>query len=316
MENCLEGSENMNRSGSTGFISDIVGRLDTSYSEKQGINHIEGFNLPSKKEISLILDDLQEIIFPGFSEKKILSLESIGYFIGDLLTRVFRELTAQIRRSLRYQCEKSDCQQCGSSELAENASKNFLNKLPELREWIKLDVMAAMDGDPAAKSLEEVILSYPGIHAITVHRISHELYYAGVPLIPRMMSEHAHSQTGIDIHPGAKIGKRFFIDHGTGVVIGETAEIGDNVKIYQGVTIGALSFPKDDAGKIIKGLKRHPTLENNTTIYSGATILGDIIIGEYSVIGGNVWLTESVKKGTVVTITKPNLNIKNTKEGA
>jgi serine O-acetyltransferase len=194
--------------------------------------------------------------------------------------------------------------------MAEGATKHLLDKLSEIRETMKLDVIAALEGDPAARNLDEIVLSYPGIKAITIQRIAHELYLKNVPLIPRMMGEYAHRITGIDIHPGAKLGKSIFIDHGTGVVIGETSVIGDNVKIYQGVTLGALSFPKDACGKIIKGAKRHPTIEDDVTIYSGATILGNIIIGKGSLIGGNVWLTESVEPGTRVTISPPDLKIK------
>jgi len=178
---------------------------------------------------------------------------------------------------------------------------------------MKLDVAAAFDGDPAAKSLDEIILSYPGIKAITIQRIAHVLYHQNVPLIPRMLCEYAHRVTGIDIHPGAHLGKAMFIDHGTGVVIGETSKIGDNVKIYQGVTLGALSFPKNACGEIIKGAKRHPTIEGNVTIYAGATILGNVVIGKDSIIGGNVWLTESVEPGTKVTIPNPQLTIKKKK---
>ena len=173
------------------------------------------------------------------------------------------------------------------------------------------DIQAAYSGDPAAVSTEEVILSYPCVLAITTYRLAHELYLSGVPLIPRIMSEHLHSLTGIDIHPGAKIGKNFFIDHGTGVVIGETAEIGDNVKLYQGVTLGALSFPKDEKGNIIKGRKRHPTVGNNVVIYSGATLLGaETVIGDNVVIGGNVWITGPVASGTKITIAQPEQKYK------
>jgi serine O-acetyltransferase len=192
--------------------------------------------------------------------------------------------------------------------------KELLEKIPEIRQMLSGDVEAAYNGDPAAVSAEEVILSYPCILAITTYRIAHELYLRGVPLIPRIMTEHVHSLTGIDIHPGARIGKNFFIDHGTGVVIGETTEIGDNVKIYQGVTLGALSFPKDDKGQIIKGRKRHPTIGNNVVIYSGATLLGaDAIIGDNVVIGGNVWITSPVQSNTRITIAKPEQNIRKEK---
>jgi serine O-acetyltransferase len=191
--------------------------------------------------------------------------------------------------------------------MAENVTQHLLAQLPKIRQMLKGDVGAAFDGDPAAKSYEEIVISYPCITAIATYRIAHELYLKQVPLVPRIMSECAHSKTGIDIHPGAKIGKNFFIDHGTGVVIGETTIIGDKVKIYQGTTLGAMSFPKDERGRIIKGGKRHPTIEDNVTIYAEATILGDIIIGKNSVVGGNVWIKESVPAGVTVTVANTDL---------
>ena len=191
--------------------------------------------------------------------------------------------------------------------MAENVTEHLLRRLPKVRELLKGDVGAAFDGDPAAKSYEEIVISYPCITAIATYRIAHELYLKDVPLIPRIMGECAHSKTGIDMHPGAKIGKNFFIDHGTGVVIGETTIIGDNVKIYQGVTLGALSFPKDERGKIIKSGKRHPTIEDNVTIYAEAAILGDVVIGKNSIVGGNVWIKESVPAG--FTVTTPNADL-------
>jgi serine O-acetyltransferase len=186
--------------------------------------------------------------------------------------------------------------------MAENVTQYLLTQLPKIRQMLKGDVGAAFDGDPAAKSYEEIVISYPCITAIATYRIAHELFVKQVPLIPRIMAECAHSKTGIDIHPGAKIAKNFFIDHGTGVVIGETTIIGDNVKIYQGTTLGAMSFPKDERGRIIKGGKRHPTIEDNVTIYAEATILGDIVIGKNTIIGGNVWIKESVPAGVTVTV--------------
>ena len=191
--------------------------------------------------------------------------------------------------------------------MAEDATVHLLTQLPKIREMLKGDVKAAYDGDPAAKSPEEIVVSYPCIIAIAIYRIAHELYLKEVPLIPRIMAEYAHTRTGIDIHPGARIGKNFFIDHGTGVVIGETSIIGENVKIYQGTTLGALSFPKDERGQIIKGGKRHPTIEDDVTIYAEATILGDITIGKGAVIGGNVWIKESVPPG--VTVITPNAEL-------
>ena len=198
--------------------------------------------------------------------------------------------------------------------MAQDATEYLLNQVPQIREYLKSDVIAAFDGDPAAKSYEEIIISYPCIMAIATHRIAHELYLKDVPLIPRIMAECAHSATGIDIHPGAKIGKSFFIDHGTGVVIGETSIIGENVKIYQGTTLGALSFPKDERGRIIKGGKRHPTIEDNVTIYAEATILGDVVIGKNSVIGGNVWIKESVPENVVVTAESGGLKFSRRKD--
>ena len=308
MKQCPEVCSKMQRSA--GFIPNIVEELCLSYKGKQGINHIEGFNLPSQKEIATILEDMKEIIFPGFAERKVINLENAQYFIGDIISRLYVELAKQIARALRYQCEMDKCDNCDIYDQADKAAKKLIEKLPEIRKALKKDVLAAYEGDPAAKSFEEIILCYPGIYAVTIHRFAHELYSAKIPLIPRMMSEQAHLDTGIDIHPGAKIGNNFFIDHGAGVVIGETSVIGDNVKIYQNVTLGALSFPKDEKGNIIKGIKRHPTLQNNVTVYSGATVLGDIVIGHDSIIGGNVWLTEGVKPNTSLTIAKPELRVK------
>jgi serine O-acetyltransferase len=197
--------------------------------------------------------------------------------------------------------------------MALKTTEHLLSKLADIRGLLKEDVGAAYDGDPAAKSFQEIVISYPYINAIATHRIAHELYLQNVPLIPRIMSESAHARTGIDIHPGAKIGKRFFIDHGTGVVIGETSVIGENVKLYQGVTLGAMSFPKDERGRIIKGGKRHPTIEDDVTIYAEATLLGNITIGSGAVIGGNVWLQKSVEPGVIVAISKPDSQNKHLK---
>jgi len=287
------------------FLDSLVDKVSATYEDEQGINHIEGFNLPSKEEILRILNQLLEVIFPGFSSKKSYNLTTVRYNIGELLAEVYSELSDQIERSLRYNCSIKSCESCDVEHDAEKVVKGLLNALPEIRESMKLDVHAAFDGDPAALSIDEIVLSYPGIKAITVQRIAHKLYSSNVPLIPRMMTECSHSDTGIDIHPGAQLGKGVFIDHGTGVVVGETAVVGDGVKIYQGVTLGALSFPKDACGMIIKGAKRHPSIGKNVTIYSGATILGDIFIGDGSIIGGNVWLTESTEPGTKITIEQP-----------
>jgi len=303
-------NDNFKPNTEASYLDGIVKDICSTYGDNKGINHIEGFNLPSESEILQIVQDLNEVIFPGYSGRTALNLRSVHYNVGMIITKVYVQLADQISRSFRYNCEMNNCKDCNVPEMSEDATRHLLGKLSEIRENMKLDVLAAFEGDPAARNLDEIVLSYPGIKAITIQRIAHELYSKNVPLIPRMMGEYAHRITGIDIHPGAKLGKSMFIDHGTGVVIGETSEIGNNVKIYQGVTLGALSFPKDACGKIIKGAKRHPTIEDNVTIYSGATILGNIVIGKGSLIGGNVWLTESVKPGTRVTISPPDLKIK------
>lgn len=307
-QNCP--NENKRILADSALVDRTVAKLCDSYLDGKGVNHIEGFNLPSESEVLEILEELIEVIFPGYSGRKMASARIIHYSVGEILSRVYVDLADQISRAFRYNCEMQNCKDCDIPQISENAVRHLIEKIPDIRETLKLDALAALEGDPAAKSLDEIILSYPGLKALAIQRISHELYLKNVPLIPRMMSEYAHRKTGIDIHPGAKLGKSIFIDHGTGVVIGETAEIGDNVKIFQGVTLGALSFPKDACGKIIKGLKRHPTICDNVTIYSGATILGNIVIGEGSTIGGNVWLTESIAPGTLVTIAPPDLKIR------
>ena len=273
-------------------IDSLVERILDSYRQLGGINHLEGPNLPSQQSVARIVEVLQSLIFPGFRAEENLDLASMRYAIGEKVVAVTRALAVEVEKSLRYNCRvKEDCdrhQDCRGE--AQEIVGDLLSMIPEIRRKVSLDVEAANRGDPAARSQEEVILSYPGVEAITVHRIAHELWVRGVAMIPRMMSEHIHGKTGIDIHPGAQIGGSFFIDHGTGVVIGETTVIGANVKLYQGVTLGALSVQKELANK-----KRHPTLEDEVTIYAGATILGGgTVVGRGSVIGGNVWLVESV----------------------
>ncbi|MBN1973376.1 MAG: serine acetyltransferase [Sedimentisphaerales bacterium] len=281
-------------------IKKIVENIVQTYKDDSGINFIDAKNLPEREKILEILSHLTELLFPGYTGRRIVSVTNISFIVGDILCNVFDELCEQAERAFRYGCRIKNCDDCNCRTMAENVTQHLLNRLPEIRELLKGDVGAAYDGDPAAQSYEEVVLSYPCITAIATYRIAHELYLKEVPLIPRIMSECAHSKTGIDIHPGARIGKNFFIDHGTGVVIGETSIIGDNVKIYQGTTLGAMSFPKDERGNIIKGGKRHPTIEDNVTIYAEATILGDVIIGKNSVIGGNVWIKESVPPNVTV----------------
>lgn len=283
----------------------IAEQIVQTYTDDSGINFIDIKNLPVRDRIIHILETLLEILFPGYTGRRAVTRDTVFSVVHELLLAVRRELAEQIERALRHNCRLKECPTCDCPRMAAHGSEQLLMRLPAIRSMLKTDVKAAYEGDPAAKSFEEVVISYPYIIAIAVHRIAHELFTLEVPLIPRIMSEWAHSRTGIDIHPGAKIGKSFFIDHGTGVVIGETAVIGDNVKMYQGVTLGALSFPRDERGRIIRGQKRHPTLEDNVTVYAEATLLGDITVGRGAVIGGNVWIRESVPAGAVVTVAKP-----------
>ena len=275
----------------------IVDALLESYHRVGAVNHSGGANLPSMEAVDALLDDLKNLVFPGFYETlEVDDPAVLPYSTAEHVFRVTKGLVTEIRKAVAFtKTEGVD---------AEAVVFLLLKRIPAIREQLQDDVAAMLEGDPAAKSSEEVILAYPGVEAIVVHRLAHILYEGGVPLIPRMMSELIHRKTGIDIHPGATIGRRFSIDHGTGLVIGETCLIGDDVKLYQGVTLGALSVKKSAASK-----KRHPTIEDHVTIYSGATILGgDTVIGRYSTIGGNVWLTESVAASSLVSA-KPQENV-------
>ena len=256
----------------------------------------KGFQLSGRAAVYHVLDDLIAVLFPGCHGRAPLPSEKLCELIEARLQSVQGALTEQVEHAFRYQCDFDQCRECGDcARKAAVAVQHLLEALPAIKNTLQEDIQAAYEGDPAARSYMEVVMSYPGVQAVIVHRIAHILYHEQVPLIPRIMSEHAHSQTGIDIHPGATIGPGFFIDHGTGVVIGETSTIGRRVKLYQGVTLGALSFPKDKDGNPIKGIKRHPNVEDDVTIYAGATILGgETTIGTGSEIGGNVWLTHSV----------------------
>jgi serine O-acetyltransferase len=274
------------------------------------LEHLAATPLPDKISVIKVLDDLLEVIYPGYFGRKYIESSKIEHYLGDLLDSIYSRLTQEIFRSVRPVCDSVNdaCEHCHA--IAEEQSVLFLRKLVDLRRRLSDDVQAGFDGDPAAKSIDEVIFAYPAIFAITIYRLAHELHLQGIPLLPRIMTEHAHSVTGIDIHPGATIGSGFFIDHGTGVVIGETTNIGNRVKLYQGVTLGALSFAMDEEGKMIRGKKRHPTIEDDVVIYAGATILGGTtVIGRGSVIGGNVWLTRSVPPYTRVVISEPELVI-------
>jgi serine O-acetyltransferase len=283
-----------------GQLPQIIDAIVESCRRERIISHFDTAMIPSRESVIELLEDLKDLLFPGYFGKQEIDEFSLTYHVGNEVNQIFEKLAPQIARSIRHECRRlnSLCTQC--LDRGQKEALTLLGKIPQIREILSGDVQAAYDGDPAAKSLDEVIFSYPSILAITVYRIAHELHAQDVPLLPRIMSEYAHSVTGIDIHPGARIGKNFFIDHGTGVVIGETSEIGNRVKIYQGVTLGALSFPKDL--NQIRGVKRHPTLEDDVTIYSNATILGATTIGARSVIGGNVWITTDLPPDTMVTL--------------
>jgi len=292
----------------------LTERLVETYSQCRRTNHLGHTPLPSREAIIDILADLLDILFPGFHRRQNLHMGNVEYHVGERVDALHDKLTQQISRALRHEFHDSRPHD-DFEALAQHKAIQFLNALPELRYVLEDDVQAAFEGDPAAKGYYEIIFSYPGLEAVTVYRLAHELLRLDVPLIPRMMTEHAHSKTGIDIHPGASIGRSFFIDHGTGVVIGETCHIGNHVKLYQGVTLGALSFPRDAAGNIIRGKKRHPTIEDDVVIYANATVLGgETVIGHHSVIGSNVWLTHSVPPHTVVLLEKPSLRIKGPNE--
>jgi serine O-acetyltransferase len=289
----------------------ITDLLVETYTECSRLNHLAHEPLPSRDAVAEIVSDLFEVLYPGYGKRQNLHMGNIGYYVGSLIDALHDKLTNQIARALRHElCEESPHIDC--EKMAQPKAVELLRRLPEVRKTLELDVDAAFRGDPAARSHHEIIFCYPGLEAITVYRVAHELHGLGVPFIPRMMTEFAHAKTGIDIHPGATIGPGFFIDHGTGVVIGETTEIGVGVKLYQGVTLGALSFSKDTDGALTKGgYKRHPTLKDGVVIYANATILGgQTIIGERAVIGSNVWLTESVPPDTTVVLEKPKLRLK------
>jgi serine O-acetyltransferase len=260
-------------------------------------------NLPSQDILGRMVLEFRTVLFPGyFGTTSELTPEGLHFHVGSTLDRLIRGLGQQIQRGFCFACRDrnpDNCPQC--EERAQRATEAFVACLPEVRRRLATDVKAAYDGDPAATSPAETILCYPGILALTCYRLAHELHRLEVPLLPRIMTEHAHALTGIDIHPGARIGDSFFIDHGTGVVIGETCEIGRRVRLYQGVTLGARSFPVDEHGNPVKGIPRHPIVEDDVVIYGGATVLGRITIGAGSVIGGNVWLTHSVPPGSRVT---------------
>jgi len=265
-----------------------------SYATGGGINHIDGTNLPAQDRVNELARDCMHLLFPGFFEDSGLTQSDAAGWLDRLLGKIEKRLTTEVEKCLRFAKDPDP------KAAARRLSAELLGWLPEIRRVVQTDVAAAYSGDPAARSLDEIILAYPCVLAISLQRIAHVLYTQGVPLLPRMLTEYAHERTGIDLHPGATIGPHFFIDHGTGVVIGETARIGSHVKIYQGVTLGAKSFETDPSGVPIKGVKRHPDIEDHVTIYAHATILGgDTRIGAHSVVGASVWLMESIPPHSV-----------------
>lgn len=295
-----------------GFGSTLE-HIISSYMEEDLVNLAITRSFPNRSNIITVLDDLRSVIFPGFSEPELLDGRNVRFVTGEKLNRIVGLLTKEVKEALVYVSKASTCETkgalpenpilcdlfnktCSPFELAEKAVLKLIDALPQIRRTLILDAKAILHGDPAANTLGEIVISYPGLEAILVHRIAHFLYEIGVPVIPRIMSEHIHSKTGIDIHPGAKIASEFSIDHGTGIVIGQTAIIGERVKLYQGVTLGAISVEKS-----MQSVKRHPTIEDDVTIYAGATILGgQTVIGYKSIIGGNTWITKSVPPCSVI----------------
>jgi len=284
---------------------EIKAALLASYESDGGINHLDGVNLPSQESVNEIARNCMHLLFPGFFEESRLTKKDVPKLVEELLDRIRGRLEVEIEKSLRFSSDHDPARRAHSLAL------DALGRLPELRKAIRTDVEAAYRGDPAARSFEEIILAYPCVLAISLQRFAHVLYTLGIPLLPRMITEFAHERTGIDIHPGAQIGTHFFIDHGTGVVIGETATIGTHVKLYQGVTLGAKSFETDNQGNPVKGVKRHPDIGDHVTIYAHATILGgETRIGANSVVGGNVWLLDSVPANSIAYFTTDELVIR------
>ncbi len=289
----------------------VIEHIMASLEDKTCFAHIGDEPLHFSTSVKEMIDKFREILFPGYFAREKVDAANILYNTGQAVSQLYDILSQQIIHVLRHDCLRYDlpCSEC--EPRGNDVALEVIQAIPALRHALAQDVKGAYDGDPAAKSHDEVIFSYPGLYAITVYRIANLLFKQEIPQLPRIMSEHAHSLTGIDIHPGATIGNRFVIDHGTGLVVGETSVIGNNVRIYQNVTIGALSLPPD-AGKKLRGAKRHPTIEDDVIIYSGATILGgETVIGAGSVVGGNVWLTHSVPAGTKVFMENPRLIYKN-----
>lgn len=283
----------------TEFYNEIAVEL-SDLGKYESLYHESNYHMPSIATLKVILNDLKEVLYIGFFGQNEIKKNTLTSYVNYKLEVIQNLLKEQIIRGICFSCSKEVKDFCECEKEAKEKAMQFMKRLPEIKQLLSTDVAAAYNGDPAAKSCGETILCYPSIEALTYYRIAHELLILGVELIPRMIMEILHSKTGIDIHPAAKIGEYFFIDHGTGVVVGETTIIGNNVRLYQGVTLGAKTFPLDENGKPIKGIERHPVIEDNVIIYSNATILGRVRIGENSVIGGNTWIVENVPSNSKV----------------
>lgn len=288
-------------------IPAVIKKLMKIMDDKDSFNHVEPIPIPSNESVVKLIHQARRILFPGYFTQSTLAQANLEYYLGQETTCLLENLSRQIISAFQHDCFRLNlpCTKC--SEQGHEIALKVIQDFPTIKKILDTDIRAAYEGDPAAKGYDEIIFSYPGLLAISIYRLANLLYKHKVPVIPRIMTEHAHSLTGIDIHPGATIGESFFIDHGTGVVIGETTEIGKNVRLYQGVTLGALSLPKD-AGDQFRYKKRHPTIEDEVIIYSNTTILGgETVIGARSVVGGNIWITESVPPDTKVLLKRPEL---------
>jgi len=291
-------------------LNSVVDGLLASYARDNRGHYIGKKFLPSREEIFEIIELLFQLFYPGYYGRQDLTDGNLRYHVVTVVSTLREKLATQIEKCLCWEIESRGGESGACAEYGRHIACRLLSRLPAIRDALLLDVQAAYDGDPAAQSLDEVILAYPGLLAVTVHRVAHELYVLGVPLMPRIMSEWAHSESGADIHPGAAIGESFFIDHATGVVVGETSNIGKNVKMYQGVTLGALSHPKDASGRIIRDTKRHPTVEDAVTLYANASVLGgQTIVGQGSVVGGSVFLTKGIPKRSRVGVKPPEMRV-------
>jgi serine O-acetyltransferase len=286
-------------------LDPIKAELLASYRSLGGINHVDGVNLPSQESVNQLAADCMHLLFPGYFEESAPDGGSLPALVEGLLARIDRRLLAEVEKCLRF------ANIANAPARAREVTTAFLRQFPGVRALAKTDVDAAYAGDPAARSVEEIILAYPCVLVISLQRLAHVLYHLGVPLLPRMLTEYGHERTGCDIHPGARLGGHFFIDHATGVVIGETATVGSHVKLYQGVTLGAKSFDLDPAGNPVKGVKRHPDIGDHVTIYAHATILGgDTRVGAHSIIGSNVWLMRSIPERSVAYFKGDNLMVR------